>query len=637
VCVVRYKVNGFLLSEELGSAVRGNGKIEFTHQEQAALILFLSSKNGFVDGPTLEENVWGKRVVTHNSLRKLISGLRQKFDSKDSIKNIRGRGYELSFEVLEEAPPKYQLNRQLKIASFLTLLVVAITILVFLLPSDKRNGSLHKVFKQTVFESNDYILDYAAYGNALFITTRNAKSSKLYKTVNRQNTTLLSADYAGAFRGIEIHESGKTILHVVEDSKCKIKVFNTPVKNQIDEIPCSRQNAFPSFDWIDETRFYVTFNISYDSSIRPYIYDLNTQRLEPVTSTNFDTKNNTKFIDSFIKAGGNGVFSLRENHLDEMSLMYFEGDESKTLYNYRAKPYSIAVSDTDLFFIGNNNELFNMKLEGNIPPQDAEFSMVLAPQTIKIDDPLMLQGDLYFSLGNASKEYIYSTSGDFSYSLENGVRDFTYTDEILSVLALTNTGYVVEQLKNDEVLRSIYLDTELTFRQLAFFKGELYLAGASGIYLLSEGETTRISQLKTAELVSNGQCLIAEGEDGIYLYQGSANTFHKIAAQGERAFPSERGCLFVDNISGDIVDENRNEIAKPLMRKRLFEHKGRITHWHSVKDNTHFVDIKTGETIAKTRHRVLHQRVVSYKDDILYLAQAGVNTAIVKLRFNSEK
>lgn len=237
------------------------------------------------------------------------------------------------------------------------------------------------------------------------------------------------------------------------------------------------------------------------------------------------------------------MFSLRENHLDEMSLMYFEGDESKTLYNYRAKPYSIAVSDTDLFFIGNNNELFNMKLEGNIPPQDAEFSMVLAPQTIKIDDPLMLQGDLYFSLGNASKEYIYSTSGDFSYSLENGVRDFTYTDEILSVLALTNTGYVVEQLKNDEVLRSIYLDTELTFRQLAFFKGELYLAGASGIYLLSEGETTRISQLKTAELVSNGQCLIAEGEDGIYLYQGSANTFHKIAAQGERAFPSERGCL----------------------------------------------------------------------------------------------
>lgn len=368
----------------------------------------------------------------------------------------------------------------------------------------------------------------------------------------------MSSNYSKAYRGIEIHSSGRTVMHVVEDSKCKIKIFKRPVEELIDEIPCNRQNAFPSFDWIDDTKFYITFNVKPNSSIKPFIYDLETKRLEEVTTTNFESENGNKFIDAFIKARGNGMFSLREDHLDQMSLMLFEGDKRKTLYQFRSKPYSIALAKNNLFFVGNNNELFKIDLPNDVYSQESNISLLLAPQTTKIDDPLILQDELYFSLGNIAKEVIYSTSGTFTYSLENGIRDLTYTDNVLSVLALTNSGYVVEQLKKGVVLNTVYLDTQLSFRHVAFFKDKLYLAGSSGIYKLVDNKLVQVSQIKTTELVSNGQCMIAES-NVIYKFEASSDTFKKLVEQGERAFQSENGCLFVDSLSGTIVNENENQ------------------------------------------------------------------------------
>jgi DNA-binding winged helix-turn-helix (wHTH) protein len=199
---LRYKINGFLLSVELDAAVKGKEKIDITHQEKEALKLFFSSDDGFVDAQTLEVVVWGERVVTVNSLRKLISGLRLKFNDKESFQNVRGRGYQLAFDVADiplgrndsKKYPKVLLNTVI-IAFILT----SVT-LFYSLFNNKQNYSLPKVSTQTVFESNDYILDYATYDGALYVTARNKGHSKLYKTLNRQNTALLSADYSGAFR-----------------------------------------------------------------------------------------------------------------------------------------------------------------------------------------------------------------------------------------------------------------------------------------------------------------------------------------------------------------------------------------------------------------------------------------------------
>lgn len=631
-----YRINGFLLAEKLDCAVRGEDSVSLSHQEQDALKLFLASEDGFVDTQKLEAEVWGERVVTDNSLRKLISSLRLKFDDKDSFKNVRGKGYQLTFEVVERPSVENTYHRFPKF-SFIVLVAACIIILLALfrsLFSIDKIKPLPKFTTQNVFESSDYILDYAIFDNALYVTARDSNTSKLYKTLNRQNTVLMSANYSGAYRGIEIHKSGRTVLHVIEDGKCKIKVFERPVEELIDEIPCNRQNAFPSFDWIDESKFYITFNVNPSSSIKPYIYDLETKLLEEVKKINFDSENGKKFIDSFIKAHGKGMFSLRQNNLDQMSLIYFEGDKRRTLYQYRAKPYSIAVSETNLYIVGNNNELLNINLTDDIYSQNLDFSLLLAPQTTKIDDPKILQDELYFSLGNTSKEVIYSTSGNFTYSLENGIRDFTYTDKVLSVLALTNSGYVIEQLKSGTVVNSVYLDTKLSFRHIAFHQGELYLAGASGIYKLVGDQPILISELQTSELVSNGQCMIAHGENSIFMFLKQDGSFQKIAAQSERPFPSVRGCLFVDNLSGNIVNEKGEKIAEPTMNKLLFEHQGRITHWHSVGDKTHIVDIQTGAIIAKTDSRVLHKKVVSYEDDILYLSQADIHTSIVKVRFH---
>lgn len=422
-------------------------------------------------------------------------------------------------------------------------------------------------------------------------------------------------------------------MHVVEDSKCKIKIFSKPVEDLIDEIPCNRQNAFPSFDWIDKSKVYITFNVNPNSSIKPFIYDLETKRLEEVTTTNFESESGNKFIDGFIKAHGNGIFSLREDHLDQVSLMFFEGEKRRSLYQFRSKPYSIRVSEEHLFFVGNNNELFKMDLPDDIYSQESKISLLLAPQATKIDDPLILQGKLYFSLGNIAKEVIYSTSGDFTYSLENGIRDFTYTDKVLSVLALTNSGYVVEQLKNGVVFNTAYFDTTLSFRHLAFFQDEIYLAGASGIYKLVDNDLIQVSQIKTAELVSNGECMVAEGS-GIYKFEASSNTFRKLVEQGERVFQSQHGCLFVDKLSGNIVNEKRVIISKQVKNRLLIEHKGKIAHRYNVNEETHIVDVNTGDLIAKTKSRAIHTRLISYEDDILYLGQDDVKTSIMKLKLN---
>jgi hypothetical protein len=420
-------------------------------------------------------------------------------------------------------------------------------------------------------------------------------------------------------------------MHVVEDSKCKIKIFNKPVEEQIDEIQCNRQNAYPSFDWIDDNRFYVTFNVHPNSSIKPFIYNLKTKRLEEMLSTDFKSENNKHFIDAFVKKYHKGILSLRENHLDQMSLVYFEGSNRKTLYQFRDKPYSIAVGEKDLFFVGNNNELFKMELPEDILSQETNISLLLAPQTTKIDDPLILENQLYFSLGNIAKEVIYSTSGAFTYSLENGIKDFTYTDNLLSVLALTNSGYVVEQIKHGEAINTIYFDSKLNFRHVAYFQSEIYIAGADGIYKLEQNKLSQISKLKTLELVSNGQCMIAEAS-GIFRFHPKHNTFDKLIEQGERAFQSERGCLSVDNLTGNIINENREVISTETADRLLIEHKGRIAHRYHVKEKTHIVDVETGTVIDRTKNRARYTRMISYEEDILYLGQEDVKTSILRLK-----
>ena len=316
-----------------------------------------------------------------------------------------------------------------------------------------------------------------------------------------------------------------------------------------------------------------------------------------------------------------------------MSLTYFEGNNRRTLYKFRAKPYSVAVAQQNLFFVGNNNELFMLPLSDDILSQDINLSLLMASQATKIDDPLVLEEQLYFSLGNVSKEVIYSSSGDFTYSLENGVRDFTYTDKVLTVLALTNSGYAIEQLKDGLVFNTFYFDSNLSLRHIAFFKNEIFLAGADGVYKLDENKLIQISNRKTIELVSNGKCMIAEG-DGIHLFEQKKHTFIKIVEQGERAFQSEQGCLFVDTLTGNIVNEKREIISKQTKKRLLIEHKGKLAHRYNVKEQTHIVDIKTGKVIERTRERARYTKLISYEDDILYLGVADVNTSILRLKLD---
>lgn len=632
--VPRYRINGFILSVNLDNAVKDDESIEFTFQEKKALKTFLASEDGFVETKVIESAVWPDTIVTSNSIRRLLSSLRAKFKSTDAVKNIRGKGYQLCFEktlVESKKRPKKRFIKPLSFVIALSLIVIAITLVQYF-SSNYIPNKIPRVSTQTVFESSDYILDYSLYDENLYVTASNRNSSTIYKVINRQKTVLMSEDFPGAYRGLEINLHGRTILHAIEDGKCKIKVFAKPIENLIDEIPCSRQNAFPSFDWIDNSRFYITLTVNPNTPVKPYTYDLSTKHLEEVTSINFNRTEEKFFIDSFIKARGPGIFSLRENHLEQMSLLYFEGKERRLIYQFRGKPYSIGVSDDMLYFVGNQNQLYEIYLEDNVLSQTIEPSMLLHPQTSKIDDIQVLQKNLYFSLGNSAKEIINSVSGDFTFSLENGIKNLSYVDGVLTILAMTNTGYVIEQLKNGRIIKSEYIDTPLNLTHIAFHKNQIYVAGASGTFVLVDNTLNQITTIPTDRLVANNTCLMIEANASIYLL--NQTKLDKIVTQGERAFAGKTSCFYIDKLSGYIYDEHQKRITKPKKNKLMFEHQGKIMFWKSEGDQTHIFDNETEEVIATTKHRILNKRVISFGNDILYLGHADVNSSIVKLNLS---
>lgn len=629
---MRVVINGFILADDYSSARKGSEFIKLTAQEMGTIRIFVESPDGFAESGILEAAVWGDRIVTHNSLRKLISGLRIKFQDKDAFRNVRGKGYKLEFQNLKPFPVKpLRKFSPLRIATFLLSMLVLVFAGVSASLFYESSPPQLTVSPHKVFESDEYILDYDIYDTNLYVTTRGTSDSSLYRVKNRNKIKLAEADFPGAFRGIEINETGKTILHVIENAECKIKIYEKPVSGLISELPCNRQNAFPSFDWLDNDRFLVTFNLSRDSSISPYIYDLKSETLEKTAFSDASSDRDSFFIDVFIKAKNDGIFTLRENHLDQMSLVYLEGDQQQKIYDYRAKPYSFGLADDALYLMSNDNSLLKLELKGEILDGKVSSSVVLPPQANKIDDPLILNGDLYFSLGNTSREVIKSLSGKFNYSLENGIRDFSYTGNVLSILALTNNGYVIEQLKDEIIFNSIYINSDLNFRHIAFHQGEIYLAGGSGIFKIINDAPVLLEKFGVKELASNDDCMLAEAAEGIYRFDNLKGEFSKLASQGERIFPGKSSCFFVDNLTNFIVDEDREKRVEPRLNKLIFEHQGELLQWHHVHEQTHFVNIETGETVASTEERVLYKRVVSYKDDILFLGHADVNTSILKI------
>ena len=621
------------MADDLSYATKNGCKIVFSFHEQAALKAFFNSENGFVSTQALEAEVWEERVVTHNSVRRLISDLRKKFSTKDNFKNLRGRGYQLDFEFLDTKHARKTSIPRKQTFFALFFLVICSSCVFFTYKYTHLDSSTisRALTKQTVFSSDEYIVDYDKFGETYFVTTRDKNTSSIFKTHNRQKTLIRHANYPGAFRGLEISNGGKTIVHVVEDGKCKINIYERPIENLIDVIPCNRQNAFPSFDWIDENKFWITFNLNKSDSIKPFIYDLQTRRLETQEDVTGLPANSPFYIDGFIKAYRQGLFSLREDHLKQTKLIYFKDRQQRTIFEYAATPYSIALSEDSLFYTGNHNELFQLKLENNVLEQSIEPSLLLASQAVKIADPLFFDGYLHLTLGNASKEFITSYSQKYEFHLEDGVRDFTFTDDTLSIIGLTHFGYVIEQRKGGDVSKLQYIETEKSFRHLAYFENDIYLAGASGVWKLKDEELIEVADLDVIDITSNGNCMILEASSGIYSFAKSLGTFKKLASQGERIFSAKQGCMYVDKVSNTIRNEDREFVATPTMKKRIFEFKGKLHHWYSEGEVTHIVDLSTNLKVATLPSRALLKRVIGYKDDILYATQSGVNTSIIKL------
>lgn len=69
-------------------------------------------------------------------------------------------------------------------------------------------------------------MDYVIYGDLMFVIIMSKNFFKIYEVKNRLNKVIKFEDFYVVFRGIEIYSSGKIILYVIENLKCKIKIYN---------------------------------------------------------------------------------------------------------------------------------------------------------------------------------------------------------------------------------------------------------------------------------------------------------------------------------------------------------------------------------------------------------------------------
>lgn len=170
-----HKINGFSVSKDLLSANKKDKRIHFTHQEQLALRLFLNSEDGFVDRQTLESTIWEKQIVTQNSLRKLMSELRYKFECKECIQNVRGKGYKLSFESFTTSNAALSIWKNRKHSAYIYaigfVLLLASSFLFAVLTLSDQKAAIPRVSTQSIFESNSHIIDYALFNGKMYVTT----------------------------------------------------------------------------------------------------------------------------------------------------------------------------------------------------------------------------------------------------------------------------------------------------------------------------------------------------------------------------------------------------------------------------------------------------------------------------------
>lgn len=644
-------INGYQLSPECNVAIKGEERIEFTGQEVKALTIMLSkhedesAKLKTVSAKELTDFVWGGRVVTDHSLRKLMSELRKKLGSKDVIKNIRGEGYQLIVEYKESAEKEEleQVKGELKNRnnfgySIVALAVIALVVhIFFLFVSNESESTInYDIRAELQLESNNNIADYDAYRDEIYTTLYDDAHSRVVKYTNGVPHDIFQLEKYFAYRTFDIHQSGKTALQEVVGDQCRIRIFSKPFEDELDSLICQGSVSFAGMEWLNKDKLLITLDSENDIDQKPYIYNLSENEFSELHNADVTNLQKGKVWDYFVKHSPKGIFTLRVNEFHEVKLMYFEGDNRRSIYTFKYKPYSFALIERDIYLVNLANEIVKIGFDGEYIDGDIKMETITSNNLSKISYIQESNGGLYYLVGKGVELKLSAYQGSFERSLEKGVVDVNYVNGTLSLLGLADGGYVYEVYESGELQKRAYIYTDNALTHITIWNGLVVVGGSSGIFEFSEGVLNKLDTSKIGEIVSGEDCLIYETDKGVFSLD-EKNNVHQVSSVGRDILLHNNTCHYVDDIDGYMKDVQGNSIAKINGHKRLISHQGKLSYWENVNYGAEVRDIDSDQLIAKLPKLVRNMRLVSSGEDFLYLDVSQQHTSLYKANIKEIK
>lgn len=294
---MRVFLNGILVDTDKNTIGEGENVIEVESQTMAVLSLLITRSNELVTKQQLLDAIWQSKVVTVNSLHRVIAILRKSFEDDASqsrfIKTVHGKGYALIAEITYPAHVK---KRPLQV-SLLLLIVLGITLGTSWFNAP-RIINFQDLGNETSLVGIEYLPQFASDNSALmFVHQPNLNSSQaalMIKSINsspqeNENMNTLFR-FEGKVNGLAWSDDMRRVAIAIQLAEhCDVYHLqldnHEKVVNRVGELlTCTPHTAIDMTWSVDgNSLFVLTENPSQETESLLFKLDLDSGKQSPVT------------------------------------------------------------------------------------------------------------------------------------------------------------------------------------------------------------------------------------------------------------------------------------------------------------------------------------------------------------------
>lgn len=621
-------VNGYVLESDLTSAthIASNVEITFTSMETSALELLISGE--VIPKVAIEQAAWKGAAVTENSVRKLMSDIRKKFNCTNCVKNYRGKGYKLitnedgnnAKEGACVAKRFFNTTKAKVISAVCTVFILITGLYTYLhLVADKETSTRLAEFNKSIIRSTDNLLNYTFYKNNYYIATFDNDSSKIIKKKNLQETVF---EIKGkSIHNFSISKEGKSTIQLVSPSECQLNVYKDIFQSIEATIPCLPKNNLIHTQWTSPTSFYFTYMPSEDLSARIHAYDVVTKEITQIKNSGINYVNNDGYGDYFFEEFNNGFLSLRINSEDNAVLHYSDNIMNAALYTFNNKPFTFALDNNNVIFTSPSGTLMQINLDINNLEQEYKAAPKSAPSAFKAYYPKFVNKELHYYVGEGLRAVIKSSpEGDVYFNPTFSVIDLEEGNNGLNVLSSTNSGYEVSKINTSKEITTQTIKTTINLTSADARKEHWVVGGPTGLFVFENNELTKIFDDAIHNIIITEKCAMFETNSAIYTLKQD-NSISILNPTGQRLKNKGQSCIYENKISKEIFDEEGTLIAKNTNNDNFFSINNTIAKGSSDGYNSEYRDIYTQEVVLKINDRKLNGKITSSNGVVFYLSR----------------